>query len=120
MKLPIPKSVRRRLEPHKERADGFLRSWEWTWTSAFAAGVIITFIALTTLVVIPSWFLFFANQTLGWSTADRLLVVIRDSIAMGWITVWSVVFVITAYKVQVYRRKLRGERQAERYSGGYR
>ncbi|HEX6263512.1 MAG TPA: hypothetical protein VF097_11765 [Actinomycetota bacterium] len=120
MRLPIPSSVRRRMEPYKERADDFLRRWEWTWTSAFIAGLIISFIAMTTLVVIPSWFLFFANQTLGWSTADRLLVVIRDSITMGWITVWTVAFIFVAYKVQVHRRRLRGERQAERYSGGYR
>lgn len=120
MKLPIPKSVERRLQPLKERGDHFLREFEWTWTSAFVVGVIISFIAMTTLAVVPSWWLFFANETLGWSTTDRLLVTIRDIVVIGWLSVWGGIFVITAYKVQVYRRKLRGERQAERYSGGYR
>ena len=84
------------------------------------AGVGISFLAITTLAVLPSWWLYFAEQTLGWTTQDRLLIAFRDSVAMGWITVWVVVFVVTAYKVQTLRRRLRGEKQAERYTGGYR
>lgn len=118
MKLPIPKKVQERLAPLKERGDEFLKGWEWTWTTAWVAGVVISFIAMTTLVVIPSWWLFFADGPLGWGS--RLEITIRDLIVLGWLNVWGGIFVITAYKVQVYRRKLRGESQAERYSGGYR
>lgn len=118
MKLPIPESVQKRLQPLKERNDEFLRNFEWTWTSAFIVGTVISFIAMTTLAVIPSWWLFFADNNLQWRT--RLQITIRDMIALGWYTVWGGIFVVTAYQVQVYRKKLRGERQAERYSGGYR
>jgi hypothetical protein len=120
VKLPMPKAVRRRVQPLVERGEAYLRDWEWTWTAAFVAGLVISFIAITTMAVIPSWFLYFAEQTLGWTTQDRLLIAFRDMVALGWITVWVGVFVVTAYKVQALRRRLRGEKQAERYSGGYR
>jgi len=29
-------------------------------------------------------------------------------------------FVVAAYQIQVIRKRLRGEKQADRYSGGYR
>jgi hypothetical protein len=118
VRLPIPKAMERRLRPMIRRGEEFLREWEWTWTSAFIAGVGISFLAITTLAVVPSWWLYFADQTLQWRS--RLLITLRDIIAVGWLTVWSGVFVVTAYKVQVIRRRLRGEKQADRYSGGYR
>lgn len=118
MRLPIPKAVEERLAPYKERGDAFLKGWEWTWTSAWVAGIVISFIAITTLAVVPSWWLLFSDQTLKWRS--RLQITIRDLVVLGWLNVWGGIFVITAYKVQVYRKKLRGEAQAERYSGGYR
>jgi hypothetical protein len=110
--------VERRLRPLIRRGEVFLREWEWTWTSAFIAGVGISFLAITTLAVIPSWWLYFADQTLQWRS--RLMITLRDLVAVGWLSVWAGAFVITAYKIQVIRRRLRGEKQAERYSGGYR
>jgi hypothetical protein len=118
VRLPIPKAVERRLRPLIRRGEEFLRDWEWTWTTAFVAGVAITFIAITTLAVIPSWWLYFADQTLQWRT--RIWITVRDMVAVGWLSVVAGAFVITAYKVQVIRRRLRGEKQSERYSGGYR
>ena len=120
MKLPIPKPLERRLRPLMRRGEEFLRDWEWTWTTAFLAGVVISFAALTTMAVIPSWFLYFAEQTLGWDQANRLLLTLRDIIVTGYLGVVTGVFVVTFYKLQVIRRRLRGEKQAERYSGGYR
>jgi type II secretory pathway component PulF len=118
VKLPIPKGLERRMRPYVERGESFLREWEWTWTTAFVAGVVISFFAITTLAVIPSWWVYFADQTLKWRT--RFLISIRDLIATGWISVWTGFFIITFYKLQVIRRRIRGERQAERYAGGYR
>ncbi len=118
MRLPIPKAMERRLRPLIRRGEDFLREWEWSWTSAFIAGMGITIIALITLAVIPSWWLYFADQTLEWRS--RLLITFRDIVAVGWLSVWAGVFVVTAYKIQVIRRRLRGEKQSERYSGGYR
>lgn len=120
MKLPIPKVLERRLRPVIKRGEEFLRDWEWTWTTAFIAGVFISFAAITSMAVIPSWMLYFAEQNLGATAADRLRLTIRDIVVTGFLSVVVGVFVITAYKLQVIRRRLRGESQAERYSGGYR
>lgn len=120
MRLPIPKGLERRLRPYVERGEKFLREWEWTWTSAVAVGLFVSFVALTTLAVIPSWLLYFAEERLGWTNRSRFLASVRDIIANGFIGVWTGIFIITFYKLQVIRRRLRGERQSERYAGGYR
>ncbi len=64
--------------------------------------------------------LYFAEQNLGATAANRLLLTIRDMAVTGFLTVIAGAFVVTAYKLQVIRKRLRGEQQAERYSGGYR
>lgn len=120
MKLPIPKGLERRLRPAIARGERFLREWEWTWTSAFIAGIVISALAIIFLAVIPSWWIYFAENQLGWGGTNRILVTIRDMMAMGYLTVVAAAFVVIAYQVQVIRKRLRGERQAERYSGGYR
>jgi hypothetical protein len=120
VRLPIPKAIERRMRPLLRRGEDFLRAWEWTWTRAFVAGVLISFVAITTLAVIPSFMLYFAEQTLGWTRENRILLTLRDLIVVGWLTVWAGIFVITFYKLQLIRRRLRGEKQAERYTGGYR
>ena len=120
MKLPIPKVLERRLRPMIKRGEEFLRDWEWTWTSAFIAGIFISFAAITAMAVIPSFLLYFAEQNLEATAADRLRLTIRDIVVSGYLGVATGAFVVTAYKLQVIRRRLRGESQAERYSGGYR
>ena len=120
MKLPLPKAMRRRVQPLVERGEAFLRDWEWTWATAFVAGIVISFVAITTMAVIPSWFLYFAEQTLGWDRTNRLLLTLRDMLVTGYLTVVTGAFVVAAFKIQTIRRRLRGEKQAERYSGGYR
>jgi hypothetical protein len=120
VKLPIPKGVERRLRPYMRRGERVLRDWEWSWTRAFLAGIVISFFALLTLAVAPSWWLYFAEQELEWTSENRMLLTLRDVVAVGWLSVWAGFFVVTFYKLQVIRRRLRGEKQAERYSGGYR
>lgn len=119
LKLPIPKVVERRLRPVIKRGEEFLRDFEWTWTTAFIAGLLISFAAITAMAVIPSWMLYFAEER-GATAANRLLLTIRDMVVTGYLTVATGVFVVTAYKLQVIRRRLRGEAQGERYTGGYR
>jgi ABC-type Fe3+ transport system permease subunit len=116
----VPKAVERRLRPLMQRGEEVLRTWEWTWTTAFIAGVVISFAAITLMAVIPSWMLYFAEQELDATTANRLRLTIRDAVVTGYLTVVVGVFVVTAFKVQVIRKRLRGEQQADRYSGGYR
>lgn len=120
MRLPIPKTIERRLRPVMRRGEEFLKEWEWTWTRAFLVGLGISFAAITALAVIPSFMLYFAEQNLDATIANRLRLTIRDGVVLGYITVATGVFVITFYKLQVIRRRLRGEKQSERYSGGYR
>ena len=120
MKLPIPKVLERRLRPVMKRGEELLRDWEWTWTTAFIAGLIISFAAITSMAVIPSWMLYFAEEKFEATPANRVALTIRDIVVTGYLTVVVGVFVVTAYKLQVIRRRLRGESQAERYSGGYR
>jgi hypothetical protein len=102
------------------RGEAFLRAWEWTWATAFVAGIVISFLAITTLAVIPSWMLYFSEQQLGVSSQNRLGLTIRDMVVTGWLGAWATIFVVTFFKLQMIRRRLRGEQQAERYSGGYR
>lgn len=116
--IPIPKRLERRLRPRIAQVEKFLREWEWTWTSAFVFAILVSFFAITTLAVVPSWFILFSDQTLGWRT--RLFTTIRDILVAGWYTVWMGFFIVTAYMVQKIRRQLRGEKEAQRYSGGYR
>jgi hypothetical protein len=118
VKLPIPKGLERRLRPFIRRGEDFLREWEWTWTKAFVAAMIISFIGITTMAVIPSWMLYFSDSTFG--TDNRIVISIRDIVVNGWIFTWAGIFVIAAYFLQKWRRRLRGEKQSERYSGGYR
>jgi hypothetical protein len=120
VRLPIPKAVERRLRPLMRRGEEFLKTWEWTWATAFVAGIVISFLALTTMAVIPSWMLYFSEQSLGVSPQNRLGLTIRDLVVTGWLGVWATIFVVTFYKLQTIRKRLRGEQQAERYSGGYR
>jgi hypothetical protein len=120
MRLPIPKTVERRLRPVMKRGEEFLRDFEWTWTNAFLVGVGISFAAITALAVIPSFMLYFAEQSLDATIANRFRLTVRDMVVTGYLTVVTVVFVVTLYKLQVIRRRLRGEKQSERYTGGYR
>ena len=118
----MPAFMRRRLQPMIERGERFLRGWEWTWTTAVVASVLIAFMAMTTLAVIPSWWLYFANQTLRWDQGPSAfwLTKLRDSVAAGWITVWFGIIFIAAYVLQNARRRLRGEGGETRPTGGYR
>ncbi len=115
----------------KERAEGFLKTFEWTWTTAVLFSVGLCFFLLITAVVIPSFWMYFAEQKLGWGGPTDLeafikspfsqegLLELRDAIAMG-LTVGPIVTVmVAAVLMQNWRRRLRGA-TAERPSGGYR
>ena len=72
MRLPVPKRVQERLAPLVERTQAFLKTWEWTWTSAVVASMVIAFVTLTFTVFIPSWWLYFADQNLRWRSFWQL------------------------------------------------
>ena len=117
MRLPVPKRVRERLAPLQERGQTFLRNWEWTWTSAVVAALLIAMLTIFFTAMLPSWWLYFADQKLRWRTF--WLLKLRDLIAAGEIVVSFSVILGAAYLLQEARHKLRGG-SAEHRTGGYR
>jgi hypothetical protein len=114
----------------KTRVEGFLRTFEWTWTSAVVFALGFTFFILISTSVLPSFWLYFADQTLRWDGGSAqtvlffelpggLLLVIRDAVAMGLATGPIITVLIVASILQNWRRKLRGQTDS-RPTGGYR
>ncbi len=114
--------VSERLAPLKERAERFLKEFEWTWTTAVVFCLFLAFFTLVTMVVIPSFWMYFAEQKLGWggpSGGGDWRLELRDAIAMGLTTGPFVTILVIAAVLQNWRRRLRGQ-SAERPTGGYR
>jgi len=112
-----------RLASVKERWEGFLKTFEWTWTNAVVFSLGLTFFILISTSVLPSFWLYFADQKLKWSGAGPngfWLKELRDAIAMGLVTGPIVTILIAAAVVQNWRRKLRGQSGDVRPTGGYR
>ncbi|MGH2635646.1 MAG: hypothetical protein ACRDHU_05825 [Actinomycetota bacterium] len=106
----------------KERVEPILKSFEWTWTTAVVFSLGFGFFCVITMAVIPSFWLYFAEQTLGWDglsgTSDwRPLA--RDFVAVNLAVGPFVTVVVAAAILQNWRRKLRGG-TADRPTGGYR
>jgi ABC-type Fe3+ transport system permease subunit len=123
--------MRERLRKLKEWTEPFVRDFEWTWTTAVLFAIAFTFFLLITAVVIPSFWMYFAEQKLGWGGPTDLeaflqaplsqegLLELRDAIAMGLTTGPIVTAMVVAVVLQNWRKKLRGS-SAERPTGGYR
>jgi hypothetical protein len=123
--------MRERLRRLKERVEPTVRDFEWTWTTAVLFSIAFTFFLLITAVVIPSAWMYFAEQKLGWGgptdveaflrapLSQEGLLELRDAIAMGLTTGPIVTAMVVAVVLQNWRKKLRGS-SAERPTGGYR
>jgi hypothetical protein len=112
-----------RLAHRMQQFEGFLKTFEWNWTKAIVFSVGLTFVILITTSVIPSFWLYFADQKLKWSGAGPngfWLKELRDAIAMGLVTVPIIVILVGAAVIQNWRRKLRGQSGDVRPTGGYR
>jgi hypothetical protein len=123
-----------RIALAKGRAEAFLKSWEWTWTSAVVFSLALTFFIMITVAVIPSFWLYFADQKLKWDggAPHKILPFIpwtlegfwlkelRDAVAMGLSTGPLVTVLVAAAVLQNWRRKLRGAQSDTRPTGGYR
>jgi hypothetical protein len=106
----------------KERTERFLRDFEWTWTKAVVFSLGLSLFCVISMAVIPSFWLYFAEQTLGWDglsgTSDwRPLA--RDFIAVNLSVGPFATVVVAAAIMQNWRRKLRGG-SGDRPGGGYR
>lgn len=112
-----------RLAHRKQQVEAFLKTFEWTWTKAIVFSMALTFLILITTSVIPSFWLYFADQKLKWSGAGPngfWLKELRDAIAMGLATTPIIVILVAAAVAQNWRRKLRGQSGDVRPTGGYR
>jgi hypothetical protein len=116
----------------KERVESFLKTFEWTWTTAVIFSFVLVFGLLITTSVMPSFWLYFADQTLKWDGAapQQLLWTfnidgywlkeLRDAVAMGLTTMPIIVVLVGSAIMQNWRRKLRGQSGNVRPTGGYR
>ena len=115
----------------KERVEAFLRTFEWTWTTAVVFSLGLVFFLLITTSVVPSFWLYFADSTLKWNdTAPQQLIVfpidgywlkeLRDAVAMGLSTLPIIIVLVGAAVMQNWRKRLRGSSGDSRPTGGYR
>jgi hypothetical protein len=115
--------LQQRIAPAKERVEGFLRAFEWTWTTAVLFSLALTFSLVITAAVMPSYWLYFADQRLHWNGAGPQgfwLLKLRDAVAAGLFTGPVVTILVVAAILQNWRRKLRGSSGDVRPTGGYR
>ncbi len=103
----------------RKRAESLLRDFEWTWTKAVVFCLVMWFIAITFIAVIPSWWLLYAQNTLGWGPTKFWLFKARDLIAIILFSLPFGGFLMVPYYFQKHRRRLRSESES-RPTGGYR
>ena len=129
----LPEGMRERLTPRIKQLETFVREWEWTWSRAVITSLILWFIGIGVLAILPSWWLYFADQSehtllgwhLGWrpcpcpDAAHFWLNKLRDVIASGLFGTPFLLFIVVPLLLQKWRRRLRGESEA-RPTGGYR
>jgi hypothetical protein len=131
---------RQRASGLKAGVEDFLRAFEWTWTSAVLFSLALTFFILISTSIMPSFWMYYAEQRIGWagptdleaflrqpfgtSITDPLssygYVMVRDAIAMGLTTLPFVLLLVVSAAMQNWRKKLRGGDAGSRASGGYR
>jgi hypothetical protein len=140
---------RSRLQAGKQRFETFLRDFEWSWTSAVLFSMALLFFLLITTSVMPSWWMYYAEQTLGWQGPTDLeaflgdpfnvtglsglisresflwlsyegLLMLRDAVAMGLTTGPIITVLVVGAIMQNWRRRLRGQSGDVRPTGGYR
>lgn len=117
--------LRERTEPLVKRVEPAVRDFEWTWTKAAVAALLLWFIGIGTMALLPSWWLYFADQKLGWHpcpcpTAFKFwMFKLRDIVASGLYGTPFLIMIVVPYFLQKWRRRLRSESES-RPTGGYR
>jgi hypothetical protein len=112
-----------RIHAVKGRAEAFLKDFEWTWTTAVLFSVGLVFAIMITTSVIPSFWLYYADQKLHWDGSGpkgTVLKELRDAVAMGLVTGPFITILVASAIMQNWRRKLRGASSDARPTGGYR
>jgi len=128
-----------RTQGARLRLEDFVKNFEWTWTNAVLFSLALTFFLLIATSIMPSFWMYFAEQKLGWGgptdvegfltnifdpsfphLSSETLLQIRDAIAMGLTTVPFVAVLVVASAAQNWRKRLRGASGVTRPTGGYR
>jgi hypothetical protein len=129
-----------RVSGLKASAEAFLRAFEWTWTNAVLFSLALTFFILISTAIMPSFWMYYAEQKIGWAGPTDLeaflrqpfgtsitnplsaygYVMVRDAIAMGLTTLPFVLILVATAAMQNWRKKLRGGEGGARPTGGYR
>jgi hypothetical protein len=132
--------IRQRTQGLRSRIEVFVRNFEWTWTNAVLFSFALLFFLLISAVVMPSFWMYYAEQKIGWAGPTDLQAFlekpfgssitnplslegykqVRDAIAMGLTTGPIVTVLVASAAMQNWRRKLRGGGGDSRPSGGYR
>ena len=100
----------------KARLERFVRDFEWTWTRAVMASLGVLLFLVIFEGIIPSFWLYFADQKLLWRSQFQLI--LRDLITTGEAGTSLIVFLVVVVLLQNWRRRLRsGEHMS---SNGYR
>jgi hypothetical protein len=123
----IPKGLQERAQPMIRRAEAFVRDFEWTWTKAVVGALVLWIIGITGMAVIPSYWLYLADQKLSWratgcghsDTVCFWLFKARDVVASMLYTGPFVTLIVVPFLLQKWRRRLRSESES-RPTGGYR
>ena len=123
-------------------AEEFVRTFTWNWTNAVLFSMALVFFILIATSIIPSFWIYFAEQTLDWkgptdieavlgeistllpggaaAEYKELLLQLRDAIAMALTTLPLIALFVIASMLQNWRKRLRGRAGESRPSGGYR
>jgi hypothetical protein len=130
----VPQGLQERAAPYVDRFQRFVKDFEWTWTKAVVAAFLLWGFGIITIVMIPSWWLYFADQTLGWRETRTCesglysilgencgfwLFKIRDLVAIMLFSGPFITLILASYFTQKLRRRLRSESES-RPIGGYR
>jgi hypothetical protein len=140
----VTKSTQSRGQSLKARFEAFVKGFEWTWTNAVLFSLALTFFLLITTSVMPSFWMYYAEQKLGWGgptdlegalsgtwvifdptlgfphLSQEILLQIRDAIAMGLTTGPFITVLVVSAAMQNWRKRLRGGAGESRPTGGYR
>jgi hypothetical protein len=143
----VQNAARSPIQTLKHRVESFLRDFEWSWTSAVLFSMALLFFLLIAASVMASWWMYYAEQKLGWQGPTDLeaffldpfntggsffsresflwlskegLLMLRDAVAMGLATGPIITVLVVSAVLQNWRRKLRGESGDVRPTGGYR
>jgi hypothetical protein len=120
---PLPKPLQKLAAPFIPPIEAILRDFEWNWTKASIASLLLWFLAIGFIGVIPSWWLYYATSTLQWTgppASGFWLKQLRDVIAIVLFSIPTGAFIVLPFVIQNWRRRLRGAAGSNRPSGGYR